>query len=537
MASAWQEARGCDAVLREVFARLDGAGLARAAAACRAWRRRAADPGLWRRLLRARVTAAALAAMRRHPEFVSWRQEYVNLHAEWKMQERLLTTSEAPLLCATLAQNGHRLAITAEDASVAIWTRNCNGKWVEEFSVSMRARGWASVARAQWAAHDTRLLIAGPLALADRWELLVLQLDDSGGYRVISRAGCSAGAAGCWARSAGDVFLSLEMRRLAPRQACTTIWLNAATQEIQSEYAGVTAPILRIYNEESAHITHALVAEVPLEEPVNVNTLNLPDEYGNIAPSDAYYRATSLAGNMLQKRRSACSVHTLLAVSCGEAGLLRSWALSALQPPPLLAAALGDLRARMLAHRARAAAAAAAAPRDERHAPDEAAVRALCSPPDAQCRLRSVVAGLVLHPSSRCAWASTADARVHCVSLPALLPLCCARAAAACAPPTDHHYIQPALSEQYVACPAGGRSGRVWLWSAASGASLPAAPAHDAPALWAALPPAAAAPAPAPAPAPATLLVLTADALHVWQNTATLQPLPYEYCDQYIVDD
>lgn len=65
--SEWQnESRRCGVVLGEVFRWLSGAELARAGAACRAWRRAAAAPPLWRRLLlRAARRAPALGTARR----------------------------------------------------------------------------------------------------------------------------------------------------------------------------------------------------------------------------------------------------------------------------------------------------------------------------------------------------------------------------------------------------------------------------------------------------------------------------------------
>lgn len=51
--SIWQsEEQRCAVVLHEVFSWLGGHELALAGAACRAWRYAAAEPALWRRLLR-----------------------------------------------------------------------------------------------------------------------------------------------------------------------------------------------------------------------------------------------------------------------------------------------------------------------------------------------------------------------------------------------------------------------------------------------------------------------------------------------------
>ncbi|XP_059050194.1 F-box/WD repeat-containing protein 5-like [Achroia grisella] len=391
--SAWQAGDGrAAAALREVFAWLSGAELARAGAACRAWRAAAGDPALWRRLLAARAPARTLRALRRHRGSLSWRQEYVDLHARWKLRARLTAPGDEPLLHAALADGGRRLAVTSEDGLVTIWDKDADGTWSERCGISVREQGWARAERAVWAAGGARLLVAGPLALAARWELLVLRVSAGGACGVLSRAGCSAGAAGCWARPAGDAFLSLELSRLAPGQACTTVWLNAATQEIQSEYAGVTAPLLRIYNEDSGHITHAVVVEVPLEEPLDDDAVSSPTDDGQLAPGEPYYRATCAS-----EARGA-SVQTLVAASYGESGIVRTWPLAALQPPPLLAAALGDLRQRRRAreHRPSPPPAPPAPPAPPE--PDEAAVRALCTPPDSACRLHAAVLGIVPHP-------------------------------------------------------------------------------------------------------------------------------------------
>lgn len=101
--------------------------------------------------------------------------------------------------------------------------------------MNLQARGWTVAERSEWARDGTRLLVAGRRALLDRdaWELLVLAAPaprEGAQWSVGARARASGGAAGCWADAAGEAFLSLELRLLAPGLSATTVWLNAATQ-------------------------------------------------------------------------------------------------------------------------------------------------------------------------------------------------------------------------------------------------------------------------------------------------------------------
>ncbi|KAJ8725982.1 hypothetical protein PYW07_000680 [Mythimna separata] len=465
--SAWQsEEQRCGVVLREVFGWLDGRSLARAGAACRTWRRAAAEPAHWRRLLRAAPGPAGA--------LVSWRQEYVWSRAGW----RLAAQHRAPdtLLHAALAPGDPALlALAGADASAAVWQREA-GAWREAGRACLRERGWSAVARAHWAGRR-RLLLAGPLALVADWELVVLRVEEDGRCgSVASRVRCSAGAAGCWADAAGDTFFSFELHRLGVGLYCTTVWLNSATQETESEYAGVTSPLLRIYNEDGAHLTHALVAEVPREPP--------GDYLRALAPARA-----PAAGRVLVT---------------GAGAALSAWRVWAPRPPALHARAGGGLAERVRRRRE-----SRGAPEPDEPEPDEAAVRAACAAPEHCARLAAPLVGLALHERGRCMWAVCSDGSAACVSVSALQVL--ARVAApGGAPGAGVHYVQPAAAGALVAWPAGGYSGRVWWLAAATCARGEAALAHAGAAVCCVL-------------VHDELLVLAGDELYVWRSRATPQ--------------
>lgn len=90
----------------------------------------------------------------------------------------------------------------------------------------------------------------------------------------------------------------------------------------------------------------------------------------------------------------------LLVAAVGEAGgpfgrctALGAWRLRESRPPPLRAAAGGELRERAARRRLERA---RPPPADE---PSEDELRALCTPPNALCSLGERVLGIVLHAS------------------------------------------------------------------------------------------------------------------------------------------
>ncbi|KAJ2944406.1 hypothetical protein O0L34_g3743 [Tuta absoluta] len=572
--SPWAGGDGrAEAALSAVLECLSGRELARAGAVCRAWRRAAAEPRLWRRRLHAECSATPhnIRACALHyasvsdrnwedeinktdeefPEW-SWRDEYVRAVAGWRhvYSLRPLDASEADggggggggdaqpgrstavgptLLHAALSHEGDALAVTAEDASISIFIRRETASaWKLLWHASLVRRGWRAASRVEWApagagagagaGEGERLLVAGPLALVERWEVLVLQLagrGGEGGACVLARAGAAAGAGGCWASR--DAFLSLELRLLAPHRAVTTVWLNSATQEEESEYTGVASPVLRVYNEAQSHISHVIVVEAPAESDVTEHRPHGVDE--------------QFLRSVLDEPRASTSTTTrrLVVAACGRAGgppgratALGCWPLRALTLPRLCALAGGGLAERVARRRH--------APRvDEPDppVPSEDEVRALCSPPAALCPLQARVLGLAPHPNGRCVWAVEEGGRVVCAALPALIVL---RVLSACdAPPSTlrPYYVHPAFSSEFIVSPLGDDGGSLCVWSTRSGAWCTAPPPAHVPAPCALLPP----PLPARTPAharsqqPAQLLVLAGDAILVWESCSTSQNL------------
>ncbi|XP_045535657.1 uncharacterized protein LOC106712760 [Papilio machaon] len=540
----WQAERGAAIeVLQAVFAWLSGGELWTAVRVCRGWRA-AAETWVWRRALLPHAAPAHLAALRRARAAAalssadnatgeswaawSWRREYCLSAARWRLAERAPAAGGADVVHAALSHAGDRLAVAADDASLTMWARaeSC-AQWVLCWRRSERTRGWAAALMARWAPDDARLLLAGPLVLADRWELLVLRFDESGVGRVEVRAECGAGG-GCWAGPAA--FLSLSLRLLAPARAVTTVWLNAADQCVQSEFAGVRSPVLRVYNEAAAHITHMLVAEVPGHELEDLEGRGLEKRpfdaaepldgktgVGASCPRPYYWRAT-LPIRAEQYERVVLAAMGATDGARGAACALALWALRTRSPPPLFATT--SLAERVQARRrARLAPPAPDAPpappappapdAPPEPPPSEHELRALCTPPLATCRLPSAILGVEIHGNGGCVWA-VCGASAHCASLPALRPLLRVPLAAPPAPSAPvlvpaPYLVQPAVCDDFLVTPDGRGSGTVRVVAARSGASG-AALLHAAPPVAALLP-----------ARPKHLLVLAGQHLYVWR--------------------
>ncbi|XP_047544458.1 uncharacterized protein LOC125076707 isoform X3 [Vanessa atalanta] len=237
-----------------------------------------------------------------------------------------------------------------------------------------------------------------------------------------------------------------------------------------------------------------LVAEVPSEEIAYFETeTNDRTDQASSEPRASYYcalrpREFTEAKN---KQRILIAAGGVAGGARGKAQALLMWPLPSLEMPMLW---VGDhLAQRVQQHRNRAR---APEPQPDEE-PDEDALRALCSPPATSCCLQAQIFGIVLHPRGGCVWATT-EAGAWCVSLPALKPvLWLPRAAAAPSvaelPP---HYLFPCVDDDYFIT---GRCSTQLQ--------------HDAPALAVFLLKHARS-----APGSRRLLVLAADALHVWRS-------------------
>ncbi|XP_045511017.1 uncharacterized protein LOC123705944 [Colias croceus] len=521
----WQGEAGCTRVALDcVFERLAPRELLCCGGVCRAWRCAARAGPLWRRALLPRAGPRLLRALAdtaranrdtlvppdARPDcskqsWASWNWVYEGMlsMARWERSESLAPAAGAPLVHMALDSSDTRLAILAEDGHLSIWARSSAGEmghWREHWS-GVASAEWREACSVQWAPRAPRLLAAGAMLLADRWEVLVFDVDDFRG-KIICRAACSAGTSCCWMDD--DSFLTLRVQLLGPGQACTTVWLNAAAQETYSEHAGVVMPLLRIYNEAAANITHILIADAPFnldEKYASVEEENMEEgECEDNMPQAAYFRC-------LRKDDRSQSVRMLIAAGgCpggvpGQARALRGWSVPAqLRVPPIRVRE--ELRERVRLRRERAD----SPPQDL----PEAAVRALCTPPAALCPLAGTVLGIVSHPTGACVWVSS-TAGLTCVSLPALrrvLHLPVPRRAA------PLYRVQPAVSDDYIAAPLGDGSDEVCVWTARAAQRVARGLQHGRSgcALLALLP------APAAADALRELLALTSDAVHVWRS-------------------
>ncbi|XP_063359129.1 uncharacterized protein LOC134648538 [Cydia amplana] len=535
LADLWQSHSQLDVVLELVFLWLGGVDLACCGAACRAWRQAIRRADVWRCLLvqaSSADTVHALASI--YDGACPWRELYVSSIAPWRRVASLTPERPARLAAAALNRDGNLIAVAAEDCSFTIWELE-NGKWARAGAGSV-ALGWTGVARAEWAPDAPLLLLAGSSPLsAQRGALAVLRPRNEGSLESWVVAARATGGGGCWA---GEVFLSLELSRLSAMEHApvfgTDVWLNAATQETEDEFAGTAARVLRIYNEKRAVVTQAVCADAPLDaraaqewaeaeataraedmridassdstsaDPAYAPEVVKLQEYG---PDEAYYRVIYDRGRASDTPNAWIRVVVL---ACG--GVLGVWPLPRERPPPLRVpddALRTRMRARAERRQREAEAAAAGEVEEEAPEPSTAELRARCDPPAARLRLPGNVLGLTALQNGRGVWASVSGGAI-CASLPALRVLRIVLAKPGNGSP---HYMQPHVTEEYFGSPCGGSSPTACVWGPA-GASTKLS--GDTPALAVLL---------RLRPRPEAFL-LTEDALQVWQCTAPRAPRP-----------
>ncbi|CAK1550176.1 unnamed protein product [Leptosia nina] len=451
----------------------------------------------------------------------TWQREAALSSTRWRLLEVAAVpsppgqiSSSNSLLHAALNSSNTRLAILAERAFLTVWERrpfvgrmrdeeSCDcDEWRPMRSGTLSGARWGDGGSVAWAPSGDRLLVAGQMLLADRWEVVVLDpaIDCEGAGAVLCRSSCSAGTCPCWVNDWH--FLTMHVRLLAPGHATTAVWLNSVAQATHSEHAGVLKLLLRVYNEAAANITHSIVAEVP-------TATERDDPQENVELRAAYYRCL--------RKRSGDEGRIL--VVCGgsregvrgEARAALAWRLpeEVVVPPLRVSVPIVDRLRELRARRERQL------EREEGAHLREEEVRSLCEPPFAECPLPGVALGVTLHPGGRCFWVSCSGGGVVCVSLPSLRVVQHLES-----PGTSlwsrFYRVQPHLNHDYVVSPRGDASGDVLVWSARSG-RLAGTLRHDRPSIVALL------------PAPVThsnctkilcrsLLVLTTDALHVWHS-------------------
>ncbi|XP_050685172.1 uncharacterized protein LOC126979723 isoform X2 [Leptidea sinapis] len=314
--SPWQGRAECGVVLQCVLERMSAEGLdgdegvageagravLRFGAVCRDWRRAALDSALWRRLVAPRVTPVALRTLADaralsldHVEW-SWKVEGLLCLAEWRQRGRLGSAESAPLVHAALDPPGYHLAVLSEDGQLRIWehvSKQADEDWVERCNLRVSGE-WRGGGRVCWGPQSAgrrgrTLLVSGSLLLAERCEVQLLHItgEDQYDIRVLCRGTCSLGTEPCWWDH--SAFLTLRVQLLAPGLACTTVWLNSVTQESHSEHAGVMMPLLRIFNEAGANISHMLIADTPISSRTFLDERSKADLEDVNTPNANYY--------------------------------------------------------------------------------------------------------------------------------------------------------------------------------------------------------------------------------------------------------
>ncbi|KAL4706438.1 hypothetical protein ACJJTC_004979 [Scirpophaga incertulas] len=298
-----------------------------------------------------------------------------------------------------------RLALTTDRADLLVlplslfrygsWRRAARGG--RAGAAAWAPRDWAAAARARWAG-PRRLLLAGALATARRWELLAL---------AHVRTGCLA------LPHSYNRFMTIFLPRAELHSTDSDEVLGG---DEPRGHGGGRRGLLggrgrrRLPHAAAAPSVARALRHRRLAQRLHAGARHRAFSLGTRtvlyyqtwAPSTWSY-ATTINKN---PEIESSFVQMLVAGFSGMRGAVRTWALPALRPAPLLAAADGDLRTRRALHARRRAAAAAVAAAAGDGDPgllaeaelDEATARALCAPPEYQYLFEDALVGLTVAP-------------------------------------------------------------------------------------------------------------------------------------------
>ncbi|XP_058057938.1 F-box/WD repeat-containing protein 5 isoform X2 [Anopheles bellator] len=244
----------------KIFFHLHPRDMLNAAQCCRRWYRLSKDDYIWRKYFRREFNVDASIPLKRGAE--SWRSEYRRLTNNVPLvMTDVLTKHSHQVLHVSFSHNGKIFATCSKDGFVIVW--NASYPSTIRDSYDMKKLNWKYTQYSQFNQSDTLLLVSGvhfgsPHSTSGEIAVFTMQ----NGFRLKCRVtNRPYDIFGTW--FSDQHLLSGDLSWLAHLVSQSMLWLNKASQEVDSEHTPVRKQIYKFYNRNASSIRAIMVANCP----------------------------------------------------------------------------------------------------------------------------------------------------------------------------------------------------------------------------------------------------------------------------------
>ncbi|XP_067660737.1 F-box/WD repeat-containing protein 5-like isoform X2 [Haliotis asinina] len=246
-----------DDLLLKIFSNLSVADLARASYTCQHWFRVSLDDLLWKGLFYHHWHIAPSVPMA--PGKHSWRQEFKRLYYYTPVLEsENIGKHKDQVLHVSFSHNGQLFATCSKDGTVKVWTSSYPATL--KYEHDMKEFTWKYTQFSNFNESDTLLLVSGVHFgnMSTSGEIAVFSLTQNFELqcRVINKP---YDVFGTWYDDTH--LLSGNLHWTRQLNSCSALWLNKASQSIESERESVVMRLFRFLNTNASSIRTIMISK------------------------------------------------------------------------------------------------------------------------------------------------------------------------------------------------------------------------------------------------------------------------------------
>ncbi|XP_021340854.1 F-box/WD repeat-containing protein 5-like [Mizuhopecten yessoensis] len=254
-----------DNILLHIFSYLPASSVLQASITCRCWYRVSNDEYLWRSMFYRHWQIDRSVPIA--PGRTSWLQEYKRLYYRTPVIEsEVIRQHSDQVLHVSFSHHGKMFATCSKDGYIRVW--NALYPVTLKYKEDMKMLTWKYTQFSQFNESDTLLLVSGVHfgANSTSGEIAVFSL--KGEFELQARViNKPYDVFGTWYND--QYLLSGNLYWTGQLQSCSTLCLNKASQETESEHESVMMKLYRFYNINASSIRTIMVADYSQETNYN----------------------------------------------------------------------------------------------------------------------------------------------------------------------------------------------------------------------------------------------------------------------------